>query len=143
MTRTRFEVVPPPMSASPGPAPAPGGSAVTVMAGLVVLALVAGASWTADRQLRRLLSGLDEQLLGQASASLEHLLARQREQLVSEVKVLADDNRIRSTVLAPKFDEATVQDILEDLRKSSGATLLAVVDAAGKVTAVAGAAGLR
>jgi hypothetical protein len=56
----------------------------------------------------------------------------------SEVTVLADDNRIRSTVLAPKFDEATVQDILEDLRKSSGATLLAVVDAAGKVIAVAG-----
>ena len=42
------------------------------------------------------------------------------------MKVLADDNRIRSTVLAPKFDEATVQDILDDLRKSSGATLLAV-----------------
>jgi hypothetical protein len=144
MTRTRFEVVPPPMSTNPGVAPAPGSSSAgAVIAGLAVLALLAGASWTADRQLRRLLSGLDEQLLGQAGASLEHLLARQRDQLVSEVKVLADDNRIRSTVLAPKFDEATVQDILEDLRKSSGATLLAVVDAAGKVTAVAGAAGLR
>src|SRR5204863_5887635 len=31
----------------------------------------------------------------------------------------------------------------EDLRKSSGASLLAVVDAGGKVTAVAGATGLR
>jgi hypothetical protein len=132
------------MSTNPGVAPSPGGSSAgAVIAGLVVLALLAGASWTADRQLRRFLSGLDEQLLGQAGASLEHLLARQRDQLVSEVKVLADDNRIRSTVLAPKFDEATVQDILEDLRKSSGATLLAVVDAGGKVTAVAGAAGLR
>jgi hypothetical protein len=144
MTRTGFEVVPPPMSTNPGVAPAPAGSSAgAVIAGLVVLALLAGASWTADRQLRRLLSGLDEQLLGQAGASLEHLLARQRDQLVAEVKVLADDNRIRSTVLAPKFDEATVQDILEDLRKSSGATLLAVVDGAGKVIAVAGAAGLR
>jgi len=145
MTRTRFEVVPPPMStgsmpAAPGPAPS---SAGAVMAGLVVLALVAGASWTADRQLSKFLSALDEQVLGQSSASLEHLLALQREQLVAEVKVLADDNRIRSTVLASKFDEATVIDILDDLRKSSGATLLAVVDASGKVTAVAGASGLR
>jgi hypothetical protein len=113
------------------------------LAGVVVLALVVGSSWVGDRQLRRFLSDLDEERLVQANASLEHLLARQRDQLVSEVKVLADDNRIRATVLAPKFDEATVQDILEDLRKSSGASLLAVVDAGGKVLAVAGAAGLR
>src|SRR5262245_28550016 len=146
MTRTRFEVVPPPMSSSvvaPVPAPASGGGLGAILAGFVVLGLVAGAAWLGDRQLRRFLSELDEQLLGQAGASLEQLLARQRDQLVAEVKVLADDNRIRATVLAPKFDEATVQDILEDLRKSSGASLLAVVDAAGKVTAVAGAAGLR
>ena len=146
MTRTRFEVVPPPMSTgtSPGRAPASSPSGVgAVLAGLVVLAGVAGAAWTADRQQRRFLSALDQQLLGQASASLEQLLARQRDQLVAEVKVLADDNRIRATVLAPKFDEATVQDILEDLRKSSGASLLAVVDAGGKVTAVVGATGLR
>jgi hypothetical protein len=144
MTRTRFEVVPPPMSTgtSPGHVPASGGVGA-VLAGLVVLALVAATAWGADRQLRRFLSAQDEQLLGQASASLEQLLARQRDQLVAEVKVLADDNRIRATVLAPKFDEATVQDILEDLRKSSGATLLAVVDGGGKVTAVAGATGLR
>lgn len=142
MTRTRFEVVPPPMSV---PAPAPGASPgyVAIVIGFIVLALIAGAAFGADRQLRRFLTGLDEQALGQAGASLEQLLARQRDQLVAEVKVLADDNRIRATVLAPKFDEATVQDILEDLRKSSGATLLAVIDATGKVTAVAGAANLR
>jgi len=123
------------------PDAAPGYGAVVI--GLVVLGLIAGTAWAADHQLRQFLTSLDEQALGQAGASLEQLLARQRDQLVSEVKVLADDNRIRATVLAPKFDEATVQDILEDLRKSSGATLLAVVDAAGKVEAVAGAAGLR
>jgi len=145
MTRTRFEVVPPPMSNSVvAPAPAPASSGIgMILAGFVVLGLVAGASYLADRQLRRFLSELDEQLLGQAGASMEQLLARQRDQLVAEVKVLADDNRIRATVLAPKFDEATVQDILDDLRKSSGASLLAVVDAAGKVVAVAGATSLR
>ena len=50
-----------------------------ILAGLVVLGLVAGASWLGDRQLRRFLSELDEQLLGQASASMEQLLARQRD----------------------------------------------------------------
>ena len=144
MTRTRFEVVPPPMT-SPGiaPGPAPTSGLGAIVAGLIVVALLAGASLMADRQLRQFLSALDDQRLGQADASLTQLLARQREQLVAEVKVLADDNRIRATVLAPKFDEATVQDILEDLRKSSGASLLAVVDAGGKVAAVAGATGLR
>jgi hypothetical protein len=142
--RTRFEVVPPPMTTTTVvPAPAPSSGAGGIVAGLVLLGLVAGGAYLGDRQLRGFLSALDEQLLGQASASLEQLLARQRDQLVAEVKVLADDNRIRATVLAPKFDEATVQDVLEDLRKSSGASLLAVVDSAGKVTAVAGAAGLR
>jgi hypothetical protein len=101
------------------------------------------ASWLADGQLRHLLSGLDDQALGQASRTLEELVNRQREQLVAEVKVLADDNRIRTTVLAPKFDEATVQDVLEDLRRSSGASLLAVLDGSGKVQAVTGAIGLR
>ena len=56
--------------------------------------------------------------------------------------MLADDNRIRATVLAPKFDEATVQDVLEDLRKSSGATLLGSRStSAGKVVAVSGRLG--
>jgi hypothetical protein len=142
--RTRFEVVPPPMTTTTVvPAPAPSSGAGGIVAGLVLLGLVAAGAYFGDRQLRGFLSALDEQLLGQASASLEQLLARQRDQLVAEVKVLADDNRIRATVLAPKFDEATVQDVLEDLRKSSGASLLAVVDSTGKVAAVAGATGLR
>src|SRR5262245_20321730 len=110
MTRSRFEIVPPPMSTriEPAPASATGSSLGAIVAGLVVLALIGAASWLGDRQLRRFLSALDEQVLVQASTSLEQLTARQRDQLVSEVKVLADDNRIRATVLAPKFDEATV-----------------------------------
>jgi hypothetical protein len=61
------------------PAPAPGGGLGATLAGLVALGLVVGAAWLADRQLRQFLSGLDQQLLGQASASLDHLLARQRD----------------------------------------------------------------
>jgi hypothetical protein len=143
MTRTRFEVVSPPAAMAMAPQPAPGRSLRALVAGVIVLAALGAVSWTADRQMRRLLSSLDEDAVAEAARSLDQLLARQRDQLVAEVTVLADDNRIRATVLAPKFDEETVQDVLEDIRKSSGATLLAVLDASGKVQAVAGAAGLK
>ncbi len=143
MTRPRFEVVSPP-AAMQVPQSAPRrSSAGAVMAGVVVLAALGAVSWTADRQMGRFLSSLDEDIVGQSARSLDQLLVSQRAQLVAEVRVLADDNRIRATVLAPKFDEGTVQDVLEDIRKSSGATLLAVLDSNGKVQAVAGATGLK
>jgi hypothetical protein len=142
MSRTRLEVVSAPASPRPVPRREPAGAGVIATA-IVLFAALGVASWLADGQLRHLLFNLDDQALGQASRTLEELVNRQREQLVAEVKVLADDNRIRTTVLAPKFDEATVQDVLEDLRRSSGATLLAVLDGSGKVQAVTGAAGLR
>ena len=142
MNRPRFEVVSAPASLPVAPRREAAGAGVTATAVLLFAAL-GFASWLADGQLRRLFSSLDDQALGQASRTLEELVNRQREQLVAEVKVLADDNRIRTTVLAPKFDEATVQDVLEDLRRSSGATLLAVLDGSGKVQAVTGAVGLR
>ncbi len=140
--RTRFEVVSAP-APLPAPAPAAGGGVARAFTAILLFAALGFASWLADGQLRQLLSSLDDEALGQASRTLEELVNRQREQLVAEVKVLADDNRIRTTVLAPKFDEATVQDVLEDLRKSSGASLLAVLDGSGKVQAVTGAVGLR
>jgi hypothetical protein len=125
------------------PAPRSGGSLVAPVAATLLFATLSAAVWMSSEQLARMSSSLDDQRLAQASRTIEELVNRQREQLVSEVKVLADDNRIRATVLAPKFDEATVQDVLEDLRKSSGATLLAVLDASGKVQAVTGSVGLR
>jgi Double sensory domain of two-component sensor kinase len=143
MTRTRFEVVSAPASVPAPPRVQRTGGAGVIATAVLLFAALGFAAWLADGQLRRLLSGLDDEALGQASRTLEEVVNREREQLVAEVKVLADDNRIRATVLAPKFDEATVQDVLDDLRKSSGASLLAVLDASGKVQAVSGAAGLR
>jgi len=124
-------------------APRSGVGVVLRVAAALLFATLGAAAWMSSEQLAGMSSSLDDERLAQASRTIEELVNRQREQLVSEVKVLADDNRIRATVLAPKFDEATVQDVLEDLRKSSGATLLAVLDASGKVQAVTGAVGLR
>jgi len=63
--------------AGPEPAASPGYGAIVV--GLIVLAVLAGSAWAADRQLRIFLTGLDEQALGQAGATLEQVLARQRD----------------------------------------------------------------
>jgi hypothetical protein len=142
VTRTKFELVSAP-SPIPLPRPAPARSGGAIVTAFLLLAALGAACWVTHRRLQQFLSDLDDQALAQASKTLEQLIARQREQLVSEVKVLADDNRIRATVLAPRFDEATVQDVIEDLRKSSGATLLGVLDGNGKVEAVTGAVGLK
>jgi len=127
---------------------APGGESTRPGVGLMVtavalLGLLAAASWLSHRKLGDFLSGLDDQALGEASRALNLVLDSQREQLVAEVSVLADDNRIRSTVLAPSFDEATVKDVLDDLRKSAGASLLAVLDQYGKVRVVSGVPSLK
>ncbi|MFL5305895.1 MAG: hypothetical protein ACJ8F1_11820 [Polyangia bacterium] len=140
--RTRLEVVPASEPAPPSRARS-AGAVVATVAAILSFGALGAAAWLANAELDRVLSAQDDEALAQASRTLDELVARQREQLVSEVKVLADDNRIRATVLAPKFDQATVQDVLEDLRKSSGATLLAVLDANGKVQAVTGAVSLR
>jgi hypothetical protein len=112
-------------------------------AAAVTLAILVAVAWTTNRQLNIFLAALDDEILVQATSGLDHLLRRQRDQLVGEVTVLADDNRIRATVLAASFDVATVQDVIDDLRKSSGASLLAVIDGHGKVQVVSGAAALR
>jgi hypothetical protein len=142
MTRSPIEVV----RTNPGVSPAQvesSGSRITIVAAAVTLATLTASVWVADRRFNDFLSSLDDEILVQATRGLDHLLKRQRDQLVGEVTVLADDNRIRSTVLAATFDVATIQDVIDDLRKSSGATLLAVIDGNGKVQVVSGASALR
>jgi hypothetical protein len=124
-------------------APRAASSIGTVLAGLAVLAALGAGAWLTDRRLGAFLSALDEETLEHATRAFDRLLDRQRDQLASEVTVLADDNRIRATVLAPSFDQATVQDVIDDLRKVSGATLLAVLDGNGRVQAVSGTAALK
>jgi hypothetical protein len=142
MSTPKLELVPSMLPTIP-PAGAPARRAGSFISGLLVLGALGAAAYTANRQIEALLSSLDEATLGQATRTLDQLLESQKAQLAAEVAVLADDNRIRATVLAPQFDQATVQDTIDDLRKSSGATLLAVLDAAGKVKVVTGTGALK
>ncbi|HEX2657700.1 MAG TPA: cache domain-containing protein [Polyangia bacterium] len=81
--------------------------------------------------------------LRRAETILESLLEQQRARLLATVQILADDTRIRSTAMTTGFDETTIRDVLDDLKKASKATVLGVLDEGGKVRAITGAEGLR
>jgi hypothetical protein len=110
---------------------------------VMLIALAAGVSLVMQHQLDQFLSDLDRQSLNEATQVFARSIDQQRRYAQSAVSVLAEDTRVRAPVMAPNFDENTVRDVLEDLMKSSGASMLAVLDASGRVKAVAGAQGLR
>ena len=114
-----------------------------VAAGLFALALALAATWGLQRQVGSFQSALDSRALGQAALAFELAIEQQRAQLISQVAVLSADTRVRAPLMTPSFDEATVRDVLADLRATSGATMLAVMDVAGKVRAVSGVPALR
>jgi hypothetical protein len=131
---------------TPIPRPRKKSSTVPVIVlgvGAVMVALAAVASWFTSAAFDRSLTRLDEQALRQAGVALDKALEAQRAQALSLVRLLADDNRVRATVITPKFDEATVRDVLDDLRQASKATVMAVLDVNGKVGAVSGLDALK
>jgi hypothetical protein len=113
------------------------------LAVIVLLALAVGGSVATHRQLGALLSQLDARALERAEQQLEAAIELQKTSLLSDVAVLSDDARVRTTMMTPEFNEATVRDVLEDLRASAHAKVMAVLDVRGRVKAVAGADSLR
>jgi hypothetical protein len=112
-------------------------------AGLIALGLALAASWALQRQLGAFHSALDSRALGEAALLFDLAIEQQRAQVTSQVAVLAADTRVRAPLMTPHFDEATVRDVLADLRTMAGATMLALMDVNGKVRSVAGVAALR
>jgi hypothetical protein len=106
---------------------------VTATVGLAV-----AASLAADRQMESFLSDMDVKALDRAALLHERTSGLERERVRAEARVLADDTRVRAILMTPDFNEPTARDTLADLKRASGAALLAVLDAAGKVKAVAG-----
>jgi hypothetical protein len=109
---------------------------------LVALCVLVSASWTSwvlHRRLNMLFDSVDAGKLDASAKVLDQMIAQQRERLASMTGVLAEDARIRAMVLTPTFDQATVVDLLTDLKATSGATVLAILDGAGRVLAVVGA----
>jgi hypothetical protein len=131
-----------------GPAPRAAGAPASrnraaLLAGVVLLTLAVSASLLSQRIIDRFLTQLDGDAIQTARKVFERTLEEQRAQVLSQVSVLAEDTRIRSTAMMANPDEATVRDVLKDLMTTSGAGLLAVLDVNGKVRAVTGVEGLR
>jgi Double sensory domain of two-component sensor kinase len=130
--------------------PAPGASTVpasrnraALLAGTALLGLAVAASVMSQRLIDHFLAQLDSDALQTARQVFERTLEDERAQALSQVSVLAEDTRIRSTAMMANLDEATMRDVLKDLMATSGAGLMAVLDVNGKVRAVTGVEGLR
>jgi hypothetical protein len=118
---------------------AAGGVRIWIGVALFVFALALLLSWAANRRLDALLDGFDARTLDESAKVLDNLLAEQRKHLTSTVGVLADDARIRAMILTPTFDRATAVDLLTDLKTTSTASVVAILDSGGTVRAVVGA----
>lgn len=140
MTVSKFKMYSSPQAVTRVERPKPV-AAIAVVAALMVLTSL--ASWAMDRQTTTLLNQMDADTLRQSNALLAQFVDQQRRHLLSEVNVLAEDTRIRSTVINPELDEATITDVLTDLQRSSNASVLAVLDVKGKVRSVVGADEMR
>ena len=140
MTVSKFQMYASPQAVTRVERPKPVAAIASAGALLVLTGL---AVWAMDRQLTTMLNQMDAETLRQANATLSQFVDQQRRHLLSEVNVLAEDTRIRSTVITPELDEATITDVLTDLQKSSGASVLAVLDVKGKVRSVVGADEMR
>jgi hypothetical protein len=114
-----------------------------LLAGTALLGLAIAASLMSQRLIDHFLVQLDNDALQTARKVFERTLEEQRAQALSQVSVLAEDTRIRSTAMMANLDEATMRDVLKDLMATSGAGLMAVLDVNGKVRAVTGVEGLR
>jgi Double sensory domain of two-component sensor kinase len=125
------------------PARPRGAPAVAWLAGLALVALAGAGAYSNQMQLAGLMTELAGKSLEQAAALLDRTLEQQRANLLAESQILSEDTRVRTTVMTPQFNEATVRDVLEDLRRTSGAAVMAVLDVRGKVQAVAGSDSLR
>lgn len=108
-------------------------------AGFSLFLIAGGISARVSRDIDAFFDSGDAKVLGQAERTFEVLLDQKLVHLRSQVAALAEDARVRSTVVTPDFDEASVKDVLAELKKSAGADLLAILDAGGRVRAVTGA----
>jgi hypothetical protein len=105
---------------------------------LFVFALALLLSWAAQRRLDAALDRFDARTLDASAKVLDDFVAQQQKHLTSTIGVLSEDARIRAMVLTP-FDQATVIDLLTDLKSTLGASVVAMLDSGGTVRAVVGA----
>lgn len=100
-------------------------------------------SWMMQLRLDLSFDRRDAEAIERSGHVLEQLVELQRQQLSSTVGVLSEDARVRAMVMTPTFDAATARDLLADIKASSNASVIAILDAGGAVQAVVGAPELK
>lgn len=118
---------------------AEGWTRIWIGGALFVFVLALFIAWATDRRAGTLLDRVDARTLDASAKVLDSLLDEQRKHLSSSIGLLAEDTRIRAMVLTPTFDRATAVDLLTDLKTTSGASVVAILDSDGTVRAVVGA----
>ncbi len=116
--------------------PPPSRLPIFVGLGLSVLAL--GLAFAGVTSLKSGLHAEDMSLLSHAQANLADSLSREQRDCGAIARVVADDTRVRTMLATPGIDAATVVDVLKDIKKAAGISILGVVGPSGKIQAVTG-----
>lgn len=115
---------------------------VLVLAVLCTAGMGAVTLWL-QMELRRAAEVAHQEVLAIASAAFQETIAQARVSTRAQVRVMADDARIRTTLATPRIDPETIEDVLGDLIRAGGLNFLALLDMRRKVVAVAGDDSLR
>lgn len=78
----------------------------------------------------------ESEALGTDHRILARFLAQRRDLLESEARMLADEPRLRAVAATQDVTRETVDDVLADVARASGATRLMLADAAGELLGV-------
>lgn len=123
----------------------PGRAGRVLSAVVVVIAIGLAAAWSvvALRQLSSAIARETTDHLVRARTAFDQVRGRTVENLRAHCRMMAEDPRLKTTLVTEGVDEATVADILNDLAKLRRTGFFMIVAPEGRVFAQAGAAELR
>jgi hypothetical protein len=118
---------------------------VGVMLAVVALSVGLAVGWMVIARQQLAASGelAGAHALDRAHGVFQLVRARTQDDLRAQARVLVEDPRLKATLATEGVDEATVADILADLRKLRGTGFLIVLSHEARVFAEAGAPELR
>lgn len=145
MAKTSLELIAVPTSArTPHPQLQQTKSSIGPIAvSAVALALAGAWGWYGSSVYDQGLTKLDELQLERASGALRIATEEAQRAVEAEVRTLSDDARVREPLATPGIDDATLADVLADLKSSTGASIVALLTPAGSVRVVDGADSMK
>ncbi len=112
-----------------------------LIVGLLAGLIAAGCGFALRLQFLDVAAKLEERALVRAETAFDRELKSAGTELMSLVRVIVDDARVRTTLATPGIDDETILDLLRDLRRSTGVSVIGVLEA-GRVRTCVGNDGL-